>query len=162
VRQNQTKKALWELDNICRTLYILDFMDDVVMRQSVQKALNRGEAYHRFRRAIAYVNSGKFRVKTEAQQQLWNECSRLIANAIIYYNTVLLSRVHKQKQADDDEEAMDFIKGVSPIAWQHVNLFGKFEFNQAASELDIDALTARYNDPVCWSKALKEEKEDDL
>ena len=25
--------------------------------------------YHRFRRAIAYVNSGKFRVKTESEQQ---------------------------------------------------------------------------------------------
>ncbi len=38
-RQNKTKKALWELDNICRTLYILDFIDDVTLRQSVQKAL---------------------------------------------------------------------------------------------------------------------------
>lgn len=27
--QNQTKKALWELDNIRRTFYILDFIDDV-------------------------------------------------------------------------------------------------------------------------------------
>lgn len=27
-RQNQTKKALWELDNICRSIYILDFIDD--------------------------------------------------------------------------------------------------------------------------------------
>jgi TnpA family transposase len=159
-RQNQTKKALWELENICRTLYILDFIDDVVLRQSVQKALNRGEAYHRFRRAIAYVNSGKFRVKTEAEQQLWNECSRLIANAVVYYNTLLLSRVYERKQADDDQEAMNVIKGVSPIAWQHVNLFGTFEFNQAASEVDIDALAARYNDPVCWSKALQEEAED--
>jgi TnpA family transposase len=43
--------------------------------------LNRGEAYHRFRGAISYVNAGKFRVKTEAEQQIWNECSRLIANA---------------------------------------------------------------------------------
>jgi len=153
VRQNQTKKALWELENICRTLYILDFIDDVVLRQSVQKALNRGESYHRFRRAIAYVNSGKFRVKTEAEQQLWNECSRLIANAVIYYNTLLLSRVYERKQADDDQEAMNVIKGVSPVAWQHVNLFGTFEFNQTASEVDIDALAARYNDPVCWSKA---------
>jgi hypothetical protein len=25
-------------------------------------------------------------VKTEAEQQVWNECSRLIANAVIYYN----------------------------------------------------------------------------
>jgi TnpA family transposase len=28
-RQNQTEKALWELDNLCRTLYILNFIDDV-------------------------------------------------------------------------------------------------------------------------------------
>jgi TnpA family transposase len=88
-RQNQTKKALWELDNLCRTLYILTFIDDVGLRQSVQNALNRGEAYHRFRRAIAYVNAGKFRVKTETEQHIWNECSRLIANAVIYYNTLV-------------------------------------------------------------------------
>src|ERR1700726_188279 len=59
-RQNQTKKALWELDNLYRTLYILTYIDEVGLRQSVQKALNRGEAYHRFRRAISYVNAGKF------------------------------------------------------------------------------------------------------
>jgi len=39
------------------------------LRQNVQNVLNRGEAYHRFRRAIAYVNSGKFRVKTETEQR---------------------------------------------------------------------------------------------
>jgi TnpA family transposase len=62
-RQNQTKKALWELDHIRQTIHILDFIDDLELRQSVQKALNRGEAYHRMRRAISYVNAGKFRVK---------------------------------------------------------------------------------------------------
>jgi hypothetical protein len=90
-RQNQIKKGLWELDNILRSIYTLDFIDDPGLGQSVQKALNRGEVYHRMRRAISYVDSGKFRVKTEAEQQIWNECSRLIANAIIYYNTLLLS-----------------------------------------------------------------------
>jgi hypothetical protein len=123
-RQNQTCKALWELENICRTIYILDFIDDVELRRSVQRALNRGEAYHRFRRAVAYVNGGRFRVKTEAEQQVWNECSRLIANAVIYYNTALLSRVYGQKQAAGDQAAMEAIKGMSPVAWQHVNLIG--------------------------------------
>lgn len=113
-RQNQTRKALWELDNICRTAYILDFIDDPELRQSVQKALNRGEAYHRMRRAISYVNSGKFRVKTEAEQQIWNECSRLIANAIIYYNTLILSRVYDQKLAASDEEAIKILREFRP------------------------------------------------
>ena len=154
-RQNQTKKALWELENICRTLYILDFIDDVELRQSVQKALNRGEAYHRLRRAVAYVNGGKFRVQTEAEQQVWNECSRLITNAIIYYNTALLSRVYPQKQVAQDKAAMDAIQGMSPVAWQHINLIGQFEFSAADSKVDIDALVERYADPDCWHKSLQ-------
>jgi TnpA family transposase len=157
-RQNQTKKALWELDHICRTLYILDFIDDVELRQSVQKALNRGEAYHRLRRAVAYVNGGKFRVKTEAEQQIWNECARLITNAIIYYNTVLLSRVYEQKQAAGDQEAMAAVADTSAVAWQHINLIGRIEFSPARSKVDIDALVARYADPDCWRKALQKQQ----
>jgi Tn3 transposase DDE domain len=160
-RQNQTKKALWELDNLCRTLYILTFIDDVGLRQSVQKALNRGDAYHRFRRAIAYVNAGKFRVKTETEQHIWNECSRLIANTVIYYNTLLLSRVYEQKLASGDPSAADIVKGISPNAWQHVHLIGAFDFEQT-ERIDIDALAARYDDPDFWNRALIEAPDDPL
>lgn len=154
-RQNQTKKALWELDNLCRTLYILEFIDDVGLRQSVQKALNRGEAYHRLRRAIAFVNGGKFRVHTEAEQQIWNECSRLIANAIIHYNTALLSRVYEQKRTVGDHAAMALIAGMSPVAWQHINLFGAFEFTPDGAPVDIEALAAHYADPAWWSRIAR-------
>ncbi len=125
----------------------------------MQKVLNRGEAYHRLRRAVAYVNGGKFRVKTEAEQQIWNECSRLITNAILYYNTALLSKVYEQKNDDDDQEAVNLLRGmrgISPCAWQHVNLFGAIEFLRRASKVDLDALAARYTDPTFWSKILQE------
>jgi len=137
------------------TIYILDFIDDVELRKSVQTALNRGEAYHRLRRAVAYVNGGRFRVQTEAEQQVWNECSRLITNAVIYYNTALLSRVYEQKQAAKDQAAMEVIQGMSPVAWQHINLIGQFEFSADSSQVDIDALVERYADPACWSKSLQ-------
>ena len=154
-RQNSTKKALWELDNICRTIYILDFIDDVELRQSVQKALNRGEAYHRFRRAVAFINGEKFKVQTETEQQVWNYCARLIANAVIYYNTALLSKVYEQKVAAGDLDAIAFIQGMSPVAWQHVNMFGSFEFSDDEQGIDLEALAARYADSVCWSNATQ-------
>ena len=161
-RQNQTKKALWELDNIRRTNHILNFIDDPVFRQSIQKALNRGEAYHRMRRAISYVNSGKFRVKTEAEQQIWNECSRLIANAIIYYNTLILSRVYEQKLAAGDEEAIKILRKTSPVAWRNVNLFGNFDFTAGASPVNIAAMAARFNNPDFWRRSMQESDDDGL
>jgi TnpA family transposase len=159
-RQNETKKAMWELDNILRTKYLLDFIDDPALRQNVQKALNRGESYHRMRRAISYVNSGKFRVKTEAEQQIWNECSRLIANAIIFYNTLLLSRVYEQKAATGDLDAIKILQSTSPVAWRNVHLIGNFDFTAGSSGVDIEALAARYQNEDFWRRSLSEAEDE--
>ena len=37
--------------------------------------------------------------------------------------------------------------GVSPNAWQHVHLIGAFDFERTESQIDLDALAARYDDP---------------
>ncbi len=113
-------------------------------------------------KSVAYVNNGKFRVKTEAEQNIWNECSRLIANAIIYYNTALLSKVYEQKRASGDEEAIAALRGVSPVAWRHVNLIGRFEFTSEAPQLDIDALAARYAEPGYWDQVFEEGEDGSL
>ena len=90
-RKNNTRRALWEYDNIIRSLYLLDYIDSPPLRRNVQRALNRGESYHQLRRAVSYANYGKLRFKTEYEQQLWEECSRLVTNCIIYYNATILS-----------------------------------------------------------------------
>ncbi len=45
-RTNRTKQALWEYDNIIRSLYLLEYIDSPPLRQNVHQALNRGENYH--------------------------------------------------------------------------------------------------------------------
>ncbi|MBU3174122.1 transposase [Clostridium estertheticum] len=46
-RKNKTKSALWEYDNILKSLYFFDYIDSLQLRRNVQRALNRGESYHR-------------------------------------------------------------------------------------------------------------------
>ncbi len=46
-RKNRTKSALWEFDRIIQTIHFLRYIDEPVYRQSIQKALNRGESYHK-------------------------------------------------------------------------------------------------------------------
>jgi len=80
---------------------------------------------------------------------------RVIANAVIYYNTALLSKVYEQKVAAGDLHAIAFIKGMSPVAWQHVNMFGSFEFSDEDPDIDLEALAAQYADSVFWSNATQ-------
>ncbi len=69
---------------------------------------------------MSYANFGKLRLKTEAEQQLWNECCRLITNCIIYYNASILSRLLAHKEAAGDRAGAEVLTQVSPIAWQHM------------------------------------------
>lgn len=139
-RKNRTKRALWEYDSIIRSLYLLDYVDSLPLRQNVQKALNRGESYHKLRRAIAYANFGKLRFKTEHEQQIWNECSRLLTNCIIHYNASLLSGVLVLREQAGDCEGIAMLARVSPVAWSHINLFGRYEFGKPLEPIDLDCL----------------------
>jgi TnpA family transposase len=139
-RKNKTKRALWEYDNIIRSLYLLNYVDLPSLRRHVQQAVNRGESYHKLHRAVSYANFGKLRFKTEGEQQIWNECGRLIANCIIYYNAAILSNVLRYQTDNDELSGRVSIEKVSPIAWQHINFYGRFEFTKAFQPIDIDMI----------------------
>lgn len=139
-RKNKTKRALWEYNNIIRSLYLLDYIDDPPLRENVQRALNRGENYHQLRRAVAYANFGKLHFKTEHEQQIWGECSRLITNCVIYYNATILSNLLVHKEGIGDVQGAALIKQISPVAWQHINFYGRYEFSKRPEAIDMDII----------------------
>jgi len=96
--------------------------------------------YHQLRRAVSFASFGKLRFKTEYEQDLWSECSRLIANCIIFYNASLLSRLLEHQEKSGDTQGAEAVKKISPIAWQHINLHGRYEFQKPLDPLDVDAI----------------------
>ena len=76
-RTNQTKQALWEYDNIIKSLFLLDYIDSPPLRQNVHQALNRGENYHQLKRAVSFANFGKLRFKSEYEQNIFYDKNQL-------------------------------------------------------------------------------------
>jgi TnpA family transposase len=142
-RKNKTRKALWEYDNIIRSIYLLNYIDLLSLRQNVQQALNRGESYHQLRRAVSYANFGKLRFRTEYDQQLWSECSRLLTNCIIFYNATILSNLLLLQEASGNSPQINLLKRVSPVAWQHINFYGRYEFTKSLDPVDMDEIVQR-------------------
>ena len=136
-RRNRTKKALWELDNGFRSLHLLNYVDSITLRRNVQRALNRGESYHKLRRAVAYANAGRMRVKTDLEQEIWSECSRLLANCVSLYNASILSELLARKERQNDVDQAEQIKWISPVSWKHVNFYGKYTFRDIGAVIDL-------------------------
>jgi len=65
---------------------------------------------------------------------------RLIANCIIFYNASLLSRLLEHRDKTGDIRGAEATKKISPIAWQHINLQGRYEFQKQPDALNVDAI----------------------
>jgi len=139
-RRNRTRRALWEFDGIIRSIHLLTYVDSPPMRKNVQHALNRGENYHQLRRAVSYANFGKLRFKSEEEQQIWSECSRLITNCILYFNATILSELLAEKVASGDSATVEALKGIALSAWGHANLHGRYAFTTPTTPIDIAAI----------------------
>jgi hypothetical protein len=63
--------------------------------------------------------------------------------------------LRQQVRQDGDLAALALIAGMSPAAWQHINLFGSFEFGPQGSSIDIDVLAAYYADPAYWTRIVQ-------
>ncbi len=130
--------ALTEYNRMVKANYLLNYIDDVSLRDYVQRALNRGEAYHQLRRAISSVNGDQFRGSSDEEIQLWNECARLVTNAIIYFNSAILSQLLTSFEYQQDEEKVQIVKQASPVAWYNINLKGTYNFEMSEKLPDLD------------------------
>jgi hypothetical protein len=90
--------------------------------------LNRGEAYHQLRRSISDVNGDRFRGNSDGEIQIWNECARLVANAIIYFNSRVLSNLLESFEAQNSEKHLETVRRASPVAWENINFRGTYKF----------------------------------
>lgn len=139
-RKNRTKRALWEFDNIISTLYLLDYIDSPLLRRNVQRALNRGESYHQLRRAIAYAHGGRFQARSQHEQEVSNECARLVGNAVVYYNSLILPEALTELERRSELGSAEILKHVSPVALQHINFYGRYQFDENFTPLNFERL----------------------
>ena len=127
LKSHKTRKAIAEYNKILRSIHILKSITLPNYRQNIQKALNRTELYHFLTGEVGYANRGKIISKTELDQIIFKECTRLVCNAILYYNSVILSRIYTRCLKNGQKNMIQILKHISPVSWVNINLYGVFE-----------------------------------
>ena len=70
-----------------------------------------------------------------------NECGRLVANVVAAYNSILLSGLLNRYEAEENQKALDMLKRISPVAWQHIHFLG-YAFLDNQHPIDMEAILA--------------------
>lgn len=139
-RSNPLYKAIKEFGRIIKSLFILTYIDDMRLRQSIEKQLNRIELSNKFSNAVFYASNSEFKQASPDEQKISVACKVMIQNCIVLWNYLYLSQLLANYNCNDERlEMLGLIKEGSVMSWGHVNLHGEFDFrHHAANDSPFD------------------------
>ncbi|EAR6897328.1 Tn3 family transposase [Salmonella enterica] len=140
---NPTRQAIFEYDRLVRSIYTLKYLRDPQLERNIRRSQNRIESYHQLRAAVSKVGGKKeLSGKNDLETEISNQCGRLISNAIVYYNSAILSRLLERLEVEGNAKGIEALTRISPVAWQHILLNGHYTFHGSNEIMDLDALVA--------------------
>ncbi|MCM8537230.1 MAG: Tn3 family transposase [Lentisphaeraceae bacterium] len=130
-KQHELYKTIKAFGQIIKSDFILKYLDDLELRQAIEKQLNKVELANKFTRAVAIGSPREYKQGSKEEQEVTESCNRLIKNAIICWNYMFLEkRLKKLPEGNQKETLMTAIKNHSPISWAHINLLGEYDFSE--------------------------------
>ena len=130
-RQNGLAVALREFGRIERTLFTLDWLQNVELRRRVQAGLNKGEAKNALARAVFFNRIGEIRDRSFESQRYRASGLNLVVAAIILWNTVYLEKAIYALKDKGQTVNEDLLQHLSPLGWEHINLTGDYVWKQS-------------------------------
>ena len=119
-RQNGLALALRELGKIERTLFMLDWFADPVLRRRVTAGLNKGEARNTLARAVYFNRLGEMRDCSIESQSHRASGLTLVTAAIIFWNTVYIDRAVEAMKEQGYSVDENLLQHLSPLGWEHI------------------------------------------
>jgi len=117
---DRLSKAFTNLGRILKTQYILRYLTDPNLRQTVQRQLNKGEYRHKLPRRVFFADQGEF--TTGDYEEIMNKasCLSLVSNAILYWNTIKISEIVESLRAQGEVIEDETLSHISLLPYRHV------------------------------------------
>jgi TnpA family transposase len=127
--ENPLYKALKELGKVFKSVFILEYLDNLELRQRIEKQLNKAEETQRFSRAICFGNNQELIGEDFEDIEIAELSRRLIKNAIICWNYLFLTKkLVNEKDKKKRGQLLWRVSKSSILHWQHLNFLGEYDF----------------------------------
>ena len=87
--------AFRELGRVTRTQYLLEYITDIKMRETIQSATRKSEAFNDFVKWVFFFNNGGIQENLRHEQNKMVNYNRPVANLAILHNVNTMAKVIK-------------------------------------------------------------------
>ena len=128
-RQNGLAVALREVGRIERSVFALDWLQDIGLRRRANLGLNKGEARNALARAVFFYQLGKLRDRSFESQIYRASGLNLLVAAVILWNTRYLEPAFEALRVAGQSVPDELLRHVAPLGWGHISLTGDYSWD---------------------------------
>lgn len=130
-RKNKIYFAFRELGRVVRTQFLLKYIGDMELRQTIQAATCKSEEFNQFTKWLFFGGDGIIAENVRHEQNKIIKYNQLVANLVILYNVDEMTKVLRQLQEEGVEITAEILAGLSPYRTKGINRLGDYS-------LDVD------------------------
>jgi TnpA family transposase len=128
-KKNRLTLAFQELGKVVRTMFLLEYISNVRMRQEITSITNIVEKYHHFLDWVFFGKDGAITENDPIEQEKRFKYLDLVASAVILQNTVDISLAIQTLMAGGETVNHQQIKALSPYVTRHLKRYGDYVVN---------------------------------
>ena len=135
-RKNSIYKAFRELGRVIRTIQMLRYISDPMLRERVTAATNKVEAYNGYTGWLRFGNAGVIADNDPAEQEKTIKFNQLLANCAIFHTTLDMTTAIRDLQADGWSVTTDDLAVISPYLTETIKRFGDYPTDELSISPD--------------------------
>ncbi|MCW3698919.1 Tn3 family transposase [Burkholderia cenocepacia] len=135
--KNKLYFAFRELGRVIRTMFLLRYINDPEMRQTIHAATNKSEQFNDFSKWLMFGGE-VIAENVRHEQRKVIKYNQLVANMVILYNVQWMSRRLKVLQEKGLPVDAEVLQALSPYRKDHINRLGSYllDLQRRAPPLD--------------------------
>lgn len=128
-RKNKLYFAFKELGKVIRTIFLLNYIDDPIMRQTIHAETNKTEEFHQYKKWLFFGGERIIAENIRYEQQKIVKYNQLVANMVILYTTAKMTQILKQLTAEGYEITQELLGCLAPYWTSYINRFGDYNID---------------------------------
>ena len=128
-RKNKLYQAFSELGRAIRTGFLMEYLGSQELRQTIQSALNKTEAFNGFTKWVGFGSAGMIQNNNQDSQRKIIKYNHLVSNCLIFYNVFEISRILQEYIQAGHTIEPEIISALSPYLTKHINRFGSYSLD---------------------------------
>ncbi|MGH0950877.1 Tn3 family transposase [Bacillus mycoides] len=125
-KKNRLYQAFQELGRVIRTIFLLQYISDMKLREQITASTNKVEAYNGFSKWLFFGGDSIITENDPIGQEKRIKYNELITNSVIFQNVVDITTILWQLKNEGYRFSRQDLERISPYITRHIKRFGDY------------------------------------